>query len=204
MRAILTALALGMWAIAGCGYEPAAPKPAPPGTQQAKAPNTPSAPAPSKGPPQPSAPAQSGLTTNMTVAGGAAGLAPADMWNGPEGVAPARSSQPAPPPSANVEKAQAGVGKQGRDYGGGAIMAPVTVPVATYFRTRDRITFDIQIADGMRMYKATNGFAPKTHEEFMEKIIKANQIKLPDLPPGDRYIYIPAREELCVEHTQKQ
>ncbi len=200
MRAILTTLALGMWAIAGCGYEPAAPKPAPPGTQQAKAP---SAPAPSKGPPQASAPTQSGLTANMTAAGGAAGLAPADMWNGPEGVAPARSSQPAPQPSANLEKAQAGVGKQGRDYGGGAIMAPVTVPVKTYFQARDRITF-LQVDDGMRLYKANNGFAPKTHEEFMEKIIKEGQIKLPDLPPGDRYVYIPAKEELCVEHTQKQ
>ena len=196
MRATVTLLALGMWAMAGCGYEPAAPKPAPPGTQQAKAP---AAPAPTKGPPQPSAPTQSGLTTNMTVAGGAAGLAPADMWNGPEGVAPARASQPAPPPSANVEKAQPGVGKQGRDYGGGAIMAPVVVPVRTYFLARDRITFDVQLAEAMKLYKATNGAAPKTHEEFMEKIIKANQIKLPDLPSGDRYIYVPAEEELKVQ-----
>jgi len=200
MRAIVTALALGMWAMAGCGYEPAAPKPAPPGTQQAKAP---AAPTPTMGPPQASAPTQSGLTTNMTVAGGAAGLAPADMWNGPEGVAPARASQPAPQPSANVEKAQAGVGKQGRDYGGGAIMAPVTVPVRTYFQARDRITF-LQVDDGMRLYKAANGSAPKTHEEFMQKIIKEGQIKLPDLPPGDRYIYIPAKEDLFVEHTQRQ
>jgi len=200
MRAILTALALGLWAIAGCGYEPAPPKSAPPGTQQAKAPTAPAASAPSKGPPQASAPTQSGLTTGMTAAGG---LAPADMWNGPQNVPPARSSQPAPPPSANVEKAQAGVGKQGRDYGGGAVMAPVTVPVKTYFQARDRITF-LQVDDGMRLYKATNGFAPKTHEEFMQKIIKEGQIKLPDLPPGDRYIYIPAKEELCVEHTQRQ
>lgn len=199
MRAIVTAAALAVGAMVGCGYEPAAPKPAPPGTQQAKAP----APAPAKpAPTQPSAPAQSGMTTNMAAAAGAAGMAPMDLMGGPQNVQPARPSQPAPQPNPNVEKAQAGVGKQGRDYGGGAIMAPVTVPVKTYFQARDRITF-LQVDDGMRLYKASNGSAPKTHEEFMEKIIKEGQIKLPQLPPGDRYIYIPEKEELCVEHTQR-
>jgi len=127
-----------------------------------------------------------------------------DLMGGPENVQPARSSQPAPPPSANLEKAQPGVGKQGRDYGGGAIMAPVTVPARTFFQARDRITFDIQIAEAMKMYKANNGTAPKTHEEFMEKIIKENHIKLPDLPPGERYIYIPAKEDLFVDRTPRQ
>ncbi len=202
MRVIATLAVMGLWAISGCGggYEPAAPPPAAPGSQQAKS----SAPKTTPAATGPSAPTQSGLTTNMAAAGAAAGMASPDLWNGPEGVQPARAAQPqpAPQPNANLEKAQAGVGKQGRDYGGGAIMAPVTVPVGTYFRARDRITF-IQVDDGMRLYKATNGTAPKTHEEFMEKIIKAGQIKLPDLPPGDRYIYVPQREELCVEHTQR-
>ncbi len=202
MRAMTTLGVLGLWVILGCGgYEPAAPPPAAPGSQQAKAA---AAPKPAAAPAQPSAPTQSGMTLNMAGASAAAGVAPMDLMSGPQGVQPARPSQPAPPPNANLEKAQAGVGKQGRNYGGGAIMAPVTVPVATYFQARDRITFDIRVADGMRLYKATNGTAPKTHEEFMEKIIKEGQIKLPDLPPGDRYIYVPAREELCVEHTQRQ
>jgi hypothetical protein len=200
MRAIITFGVLGLWAIVGCGgYEPAAPPPAAPGSQQAKAP---AAPKPAAAAARPSAPTQSGMTTNMAAASAAAGVAPMDLMGGPQNVQPARPSQPAPPP-ANVEKAQAGVGKQGRDYGGGAIMAPITVPVRTYFQARDRITF-LQVDDGMRLYKAANGSAPKTHEEFMEKIIKEGQIKLPALPPGDRYIYIPAKEELCVEHTQRQ
>ncbi len=203
MRAIVTTAVLGICVAMGCGYEPATPPSAPPASQAkaaAKPSTTPTA-LPAAAPAQPG---QSGMTTGMTAIGGAGGLAPADMWNGPQGVQPARPSQPAPPPSANLEKAQAGVGKQGRDYGGGAIMAPVTVPVATYFQARDRITFDIQIADAMRLYKAANGSAPKTHDEFMEKIIKENQIKLPELPPGDRYKYVPEKEELCVEHTQRQ
>jgi len=52
----------------------------------------------------------------------------------------------------------------------------------------------------MRLYKAMNGHAPKTHEEFMEKIIKENRIQLPELPPGHRYRYYPEQEELMVEH----
>jgi hypothetical protein len=191
---------LGLWMILGCGgYEPAAPPPAAPGSQQAKA-----APKPAPAPVQPSAPTQSGMTTNMAAASAAAGVAPLDLMGGPQNVQPARSAQPAPPPKANLEKAQAGVGKQGRDYGGGAIMAPITVPVRTFFQARDRITFDIELANAMKLYEATNGAAPKTHEEFMEKIIKENRIKLPNLPSGDRYIYVPEQKELCVQHTQRQ
>ncbi len=206
MRAIVTALVLGMWTMVGCGsYEPATPAPAPQGSQtQAAASKAAPTPVGSLPPAASPAPAQSGTTLSMTATAGAAGMAPLDLAGGPSAVQPARPSQPAPPPNTNLEKAQPGVGKQGRDYGGGAIMAPITVPVRTYFQARDRITFDIQVADGIRMYKATNGFAPKTHEEFMEKIIKEGQIKLPELPPGDRYIYIPEKEDLFVEHTPKQ
>ena len=205
MRLIATFAVLGMWTmIAGCGgYEPAAPPPAPPGSPQAKA-SAPTTPAPAPA----AAPAQSGTTTSMAAMGAAVGMAPMDLASGPQDVQPARAPQPAqpmgPPPGANLEKAQMGVGKQGRDYGGGAIMAPITVPVQTYFQARDRITFDIQVADAMRLYKATNGNAPKSHQEFMDKIIKENQIKLPELPAGDRYVYVPEQEQLCVEHTQRQ
>ncbi len=201
MRAILILGTFGLGMLLGCGgYEPAPPPAAPSSPQTATAP----APKPAPAPAQPSAPSQSGMTTNMAAASAAAGVAPLDLMGGPQGVQPASPAQPAPPPGPNLEKAQAGVGKQGRDYGGGAIMAPITVPVRTYFQARDRITFDIQVADAMRLYKATNGSAPKSHEEFMEKIIKENQIKLPALPPGDRYVYIPEQEQLCVEHTQRQ
>lgn len=202
MRAMTTLGVFGLWTILGCGgYEPTAPPPAAPGSQQAKATT---APKPASAPVQPSAPTQSGMTTNMAAASAAAGVAPLDLMGGPQNVQPARSTQPAPPPpSGNLVKAQPGVGKQGRDYGGGALMAPVTVPVRTLFQARDRITF-LQVDDGMRLYKASNGSAPKTHEEFMEKIIKEGQIKLPALPPGDRYIYDPAKEELCVEQAPRQ
>jgi len=198
MRTIVMALLLGVLIALGCGYEPAAPKPAPPGAKTETAAAKP-APKPAALPAAaPAQPGQSGMTANMTAAAGAAGMAPLDLMDGSSGARPAGQSRPAPPPSANLEKAQPGVGKQGRDYGGGAIMAPVTVPVRTLFQARDRITFDIQIAEAMKLYKATNGAAPKTHEEFMEKIIKENQIKLPELPAGKRYVYDPKQEDLMV------
>jgi hypothetical protein len=106
---------------------------------------------------------------------------------------------PAPPaaanaPSANAVKAEAGVGKKGRGYGGGMI----TTPIAAYFSIRERLAFD-QVAHAMDLYKATNEHGPKSHEEFMEKIIRENGIKLPQLPAGERYLYDPQTEQLMVE-----
>lgn len=218
MRANLAALILGSCWVLGCSrYEPASPSAGPSGAPQAqaKAPaaqaaaaQAPSAPAPAPAG-TPSSPAgQSGLTTNMTAAAGAAGVAPLDMMGGPSGVAPAGSApgasqtQPSSKPAVSYQKADVGVGKQGRGYDQSPVVAPITVPVATYFASKEMIVFRVQIPDAMRLYKATNGSAPKTHEEFMQQIIQANNIRLPDLPPGDRYVYDPAREELMVERRR--
>jgi hypothetical protein len=200
MRPIFGAAMLGILTISGCGgYEPAAPPPAQPGSQ-AKAAAAKPAPAPAA----PSAPAQSGMTTGMTAMAGAAGMAPLDMAvGGPSAVAPAgQRSQPQTPPAvqpnATYQKADVGAGKRGRNYEPGI----VTTPIASYFASRERIAFQIQIPDAMRLYKASNGNAPKTHDEFMQKIIKENNIQLPDLPAGQRYVYLPDKEELFVEHPQ--
>jgi len=97
------------------------------------------------------------------------------------------------------KKAEVGVGRKGQGYGGGI----VTTPVAVYFRTEERITFNIQIPQALKLYKAMNGQAPKTHDEFMEKIIKANRIDLPNLPDGYRYVWDPQKEQLMVEHPRR-
>jgi hypothetical protein len=97
-------------------------------------------------------------------------------------------------PSANAVKAEAGVGRKGRGYGAGMI----TTPIAAYFSIRERLAFD-QVTHAMDLYKATNEHAPKSHEEFMEKIIKENGVKLPQLPAGERYLYDPKTEQLMVE-----
>ena len=104
-----------------------------------------------------------------------------------------------PPPAPPVKKAEVGVGEKGH-YGGQGI---VKTPVQVYFRAQERITFNVQIPNAMKLYKAMNNDkGPATHEEFMEKIIKANQVDLPNLPPRERYFYDPQKEELFIEQRK--
>lgn len=108
------------------------------------------------------------------------------------------SSRPTPPePARRVvpdkplerEKAVVGVRPKGQGYGGGLI----TEPISVYFKAPQMIAFQIQIPHAMNLYRAQHGHFPKTHEEFMEKIIKENGIQLPSLPPGARYVYDPQK-----------
>ena len=99
-----------------------------------------------------------------------------------------------------AEVATVGAGKKGSAYGGGTI----TEPVRAYFKTRENIAFSINIPNAMKTFKALDpdGKGPKTHEEFMEKIIKENGIELPVLPDGHRYRYDPETEDLLVERPK--
>ena len=116
----------------------------------------------------------------------------------PPPAATTNTEQTPPPSDPNVERVAADVGvetKKGHGYGTG----PVATPVAAYFSVRERLAL-LQVTDAMRLYKATNGHAPKTNEEFMAKIIKANQISLPQLRSDEhRYVYDPKTEQLMVE-----
>ena len=104
-----------------------------------------------------------------------------------------------PPPTRPMKKAEVGVGKKGHYGGPGFIKTPISV----YFRAQEKITFEVQIPSNMNLYKAmNNNKGPATQEEFMEKIIKANRVDLPDLPPGDRYFYDPEKEELFIKQQK--
>jgi hypothetical protein len=106
----------------------------------------------------------------------------------------------APPPTERVV-ADTGVGAKGRDYGGGII----TEPVRQYWRAPQMVAFDIQIPHAMNIYKALHdNQGPASHDEFMQEIIAANQIKLPQLPPGEKYVFDPQTQELMVERPAKQ
>lgn len=93
--------------------------------------------------------------------------------------------------------ADTGVGKKG-DYGPGL----VTTPVSVYWRSQESVAFRVQIPHAMQLYKATYGQAPQSHEEFMQKIVKENSISLPQLKPGERYLYDPQTEQLLVERPR--
>lgn len=96
-------------------------------------------------------------------------------------------------------KAEVGVTGKGQ-YGdmSGKPMSIVTVPVSTYFQAKERAVFDMQIPQAMNLYKASNGSFPATQEEFISNIIKANNIQLPQLPPGSQYYYDAKNAQLMV------
>jgi hypothetical protein len=121
-----------------------------------------------------------------------------------EGVPPAAAPEAAPdgaaaePPAEGeqLEKAEAGAGAKGRDYGGPGF---VTTPIETMFRVEDRLAFDVKVPEAMKLYKAEhNNKGPKSHAEFMKVIIEANRIQLPELPAGNSYWYDAKTETLMV------
>jgi hypothetical protein len=140
------------------------------------------------------------LTLLVALLVGCNGSEPAQSTNSPAAAPIAPPPPPPPPvvpkaPQMVQKKAEVGVGKKGRGYGLGV----VATPAASYFAMREKIAFNIQIPQAMNLFKASEGRAPKSHEEFMERIIKEQHIPLPELREGERYRYDPKTEELMVE-----
>lgn len=102
-------------------------------------------------------------------------------------------------PAAPTERvvAEAGVAKRGQSTAGETGI--LVEPVKQLFRFEQKAVFDLQIKPALNLYQASTGAFPKTHEEFMEKIIKANNIKLPVLPEGQTYVFDPEEGQLMVE-----
>lgn len=161
----------------GAGVTPGPPQPAyqPPGADLINQPE----------------PAAAATTANNAQPGGTATPQPA----APATSSPAASTGPSSQPGTNVQPAAPGVTGKG-NYQPGLI----TTPVRAYFQVKERLVFDVQIPHAMQLFEAENGYKPRSHEEFMEKIIKANNLVLPELPPGHRYVYDPQQGELMVEH----
>jgi hypothetical protein len=72
----------------------------------------------------------------------------------------------------------------------------IAAPAVAYFNVREKAVFEIQIPHALNLYKALEGKLPKSHEEFIEKIVKANAIQLPELKPGMKYRYRPDQGDL--------
>jgi hypothetical protein len=108
---------------------------------------------------------------------------------------PVPETSPVPETPTTTKKAEAGVGAKGHDLGSGVI----STPAAALFTIRERVIFEVRIPQALQLFKATENRAPKSHGEFMEEIIKASQIKLPELQPGETYRYDPKLEMLMVD-----
>lgn len=59
-----------------------------------------------------------------------------------------------------------------------------------------------QIKRAVDLFNGLHGRYPKDHEEFMEEIIKKNNIKLPELPGKRRYQYDVENHELKVVEAE--
>jgi hypothetical protein len=164
--------------LAGCDQFVASPAPAP---------ATPAVPA------QPTLPSSGGI------------LAPGgfDEMAKPVNSGPALNP-PANAPPVTQEAAGVGSGIKGRSLEEPGTVRLIAEPAIAYFRTKERLVFEVQIPQAMNLYKATEGKAPATHDEFMQMIIQANQINLPALPQGQRYVYDPTTEQLMVEKPVRQ
>jgi hypothetical protein len=195
---------LSLAALVGCGTEI---PPEPPGTSSPPSPVADTAPAVA---PTPDA-AASAEPAAMPADSAAVPAVPApqppptEPALGMELTAPAQAPSPAAPVAevpADMErvKAEKGVGIKGRslDEHEGVLVTPAKA----YFSVRERVVFEIRLPDALNKYKALNGNGPKSHDEFMAQIIDANQIQLPELPAGQRYVYDLEKEELMVERPR--
>jgi len=103
---------------------------------------------------------------------------------------------PEPPPA---QRATAGVGKQGEKLlGHNKAQQIISGPASQLFQVRQRAIFDVQIPHALQLYKATNGRAPRSHEEFVKEILEPNQLVLPELRDGLAYQFNTEAEELWV------
>ena len=115
---------------------------------------------------------------------------------------PAPTNTPPPTVQAPAEsvKAQVGVGIKGRSLDGETgIGKMISAPAATLFNVKEKVVFEIQLPQALNLFRASEGRLPKSHDEYMEKIVKANQIKLPELPPGMVYRFNTELGELWVD-----
>ena len=72
------------------------------------------------------------------------------------------------------------------------------------WRAKEKVIFEVQIPHGMKHFRATHDRYPKDYEEFDREILKPAQIKLPELPPGQKYHYDPEKGELQIEVPEEQ
>jgi len=77
---------------------------------------------------------------------------------------------------------------------------PITGPLSAYGPMVEKVSI-MAVDYSMSIFRATEDRFPNDYEEFMEKIIKANNIKLPVLPYKGRYMYDEANHVIVIVRT---
>lgn len=134
---------------------------------------------------------------------------------GKNGAAPAPAPAPAEPKdNFIVGKRTQEIGKLDREElvkQGGTVAStkitakdPITLSGNAYVTSIGKISMD-QMDYAIRLFQAENGRYPKDYQEFMDEIIKKNNIALPKLPFYQEYKYDEANHRLLViEYPDKK
>jgi hypothetical protein len=101
---------------------------------------------------------------------------------------------------ADVFVANGKIGRKGQGYGGGII----TEPLSQYFQIQTRIEF-LNMKNWLKNFWALNNDrSPPTVAEFDQKILKEAGVSLPELSPGQFYVYDPGTRDLDLVLTVGQ
>lgn len=77
------------------------------------------------------------------------------------------------------------------------ISNPITGALEAYQPLKEQVA-GLGVDHALRLFDATEGRYPKDHDEFMTKVIKQNQIRLPQLGPGKSYEYDVQNHKLLI------
>lgn len=103
----------------------------------------------------------------------------------------------------DIRNAQTELQQGGVQVGSSRIVArdPITLPGNAYVTIIGRASMD-NIKHTVDLWQAENGRYPKDYQEFMEVIIKANNIALPQLPYYQEYGYNEKEHKLIILEYQ--
>jgi len=162
--------------VAGCGEKPPAVQQTPPQFILKKPSDPPLPPPPPEKGPEP--PYQRGGSMQLTP----------DPLGGPARVV-----------DTTRVPAQVGVGAPGQGLQDPKLVQMIVTPARALFSAQERLVFEVSVPHAVQLYEATQGRRIRSHAEFMEYVIRANQIQLPKLPAGQRYVFDAEAGELMVE-----
>ncbi len=97
------------------------------------------------------------------------------------------------------QKAVAGVGKKGQSLKDTQGVAKIiATPLAAMANVEQKMQLEINLQRALQLYQATEGRLPRSHQEFMDKVVIPNRIQLPELPAGAVYHFNVEKGELWV------
>ena len=123
------------------------------------------------------------------------------------GCVPQKAAQEKPKPKPIVGQTTQDIGEfdptAGEEVDDGKVEVNMITGAAGAYGSLVQKTSDLHIKRAVDLFNAAEGRYPKDHEEFMSKVIKKNNIRLPMLPHGSAYKYDVQNHTLVVVKVEK-